>query len=33
MSRAGVLYGITMGNDAVSKVLSISFEDAAAVAK
>ena len=33
MSRAGVLYGITMGNDAVSKVLSISFEDAQAVAK
>ena len=33
MSRAGVLYGITMGNDAVSKVLSISFEDAEAVAK
>lgn len=33
MSRAGVLYGITMGTDAVSKVLSISFEDAAAVAK
>ncbi len=33
MSRAGVLYGITMGNDAVSKVLSISFEDAQATAK
>jgi chromosome segregation protein len=33
MSRAGVLYGITMGNDAVSKVLSISFEEAEAVAK
>ena len=33
MSRAGVLYGITMGNDAVSKVLSISFEDASLVAK
>ena len=33
MSRAGVLYGITMGNDAVSKVLSISFEAAAEVAK
>jgi chromosome segregation ATPase len=33
MSRAGVLYGITMGNDAVSKVLSISFAEAEAVAK
>ncbi len=33
MSRAGVLYGITMGTDAVSKVLSISFADAQAVAK
>ena len=33
MSRAGTLYGITMGSDAVSKVLSISFEDAQAVAK
>lgn len=33
MSRAGVLYGITMGSDAVSKVLSISFETAVEVAK
>ncbi len=33
MSRAGVLYGITMGKDAVSKLLSIAFEDALAVAK
>ena len=33
MSRAGVLYGITMGNDAISKTLSISFEEAEAVAK
>jgi chromosome segregation ATPase len=33
MSRAGTLYGITMGSDAVSKVLSISFEEAEAVAK
>ncbi|HSE35239.1 MAG TPA: AAA family ATPase [Candidatus Paceibacterota bacterium] len=33
MSRAGVLYGVTMGSDAVSKVLSIAFEDAQAVAK
>ncbi len=33
MSRAGVLYGITMGDDAISKTLSISFEEAEAVAK
>ncbi len=33
MSRAGVLYGITMGTDAVSKVLSIAFEEAAEIAK
>lgn len=33
MSRAGTLYGVTMGNDAVSKVLSISFEAAAETAK
>ena len=33
MSRAGTLYGVTMGNDAVSKVLSISFETAAETAK
>lgn len=33
MSRAGVLYGVTMGSDAVSKVLSIAFEEAVAVAK
>ena len=33
MSRAGVLYGITMGTDAVSKVLSIAFEEAVEVAK
>lgn len=33
MSRAGTIYGITMGSDAVSKVLSISFDDASAVAK
>ena len=32
MSHAGVLYGITMGKDAVSRVLSIKFEDAEAIA-
>jgi chromosome segregation protein len=33
MSRAGILYGVTMGNDGVSKLLSVKFEDAASVAK
>jgi len=33
MSRAGILYGITMGGDAVSKLLSVKFEEALAVAK
>lgn len=33
MSRAGILYGVTMGNDGISKLLSVKFEDAAAVAK
>jgi len=33
MSRAGILYGVTMGSDGVSKLLSISFEEAQAVAK
>lgn len=33
MSRAGVLYGITMGSDGCSRLLSIKFEEAVAVAK
>ncbi|MDE1944048.1 MAG: AAA family ATPase [Patescibacteria group bacterium] len=33
MSRAGILYGVTMGADGVSKLLSVKFEDAVAVAK
>ncbi len=32
MAHAGVLYGITMGKDAVSRVLSIKFEDASQIA-
>ena len=33
MSRAGILYGVTMGSDGVSKLLSVKFDEAAAVAK
>jgi chromosome segregation protein len=33
MSRAGILYGVTMGNDGISKLLSVKFEEAVAVAK
>ncbi len=33
MSRAGILYGVTMGADGVSKLLSVKFDDAVAVAK
>lgn len=33
MSRAGVIYGVTMGSNGVSKLLSISFEKAVEVAK
>src|SRR3989344_4706109 len=33
MSRANVLYGITMGSDSTSKLLSIKFDDSTAYAK
>jgi chromosome segregation protein len=33
MARAGIIYGVTMGNDGVSRLLSIQFEEAVAVAK
>lgn len=33
MSRAGVLYGVTMGAEGFSKLLSIKFDEAVAVAK
>ncbi|HEU5114654.1 MAG TPA: AAA family ATPase [Candidatus Paceibacterota bacterium] len=33
MSRAGVLYGVTMGREGFSKLLSIAFDEAVAVAK
>ena len=33
MSRAGVIYGVTMDRSGVSKLLSIAFEEALAVAK
>jgi len=33
MSRAGVIYGVTMGIGGVSKMLSIQFEEAVSVAK
>ena len=33
MSRAGILYGVTMGSDGVSKLLSVKFDDAVSVAK
>ncbi|MBI2673697.1 MAG: AAA family ATPase [Candidatus Zambryskibacteria bacterium] len=33
MSRAGVIYGVTMGSDGISKLLSISFDQAVEVAK
>jgi len=33
MSRAGSLYGVTMGNDGSSKLLSVAFDEAVKVAK
>lgn len=33
MSRASILYGVTMGGDGVSKLLSVKFDEAVAVAK
>jgi chromosome segregation protein len=33
MSRAGILYGVTMGSDGVSKLLSVKFDEAVTVAK
>ena len=33
MSRAGVIYGVTMGRDGVSRLLSIAFDEAVAIAK
>ncbi len=33
MSRAGVIYGVTMGMDGVSRLLSIQFDEAVQVAK
>ncbi|MBP6060495.1 MAG: AAA family ATPase [Candidatus Pacebacteria bacterium] len=33
MSRAGILYGVTIGGDGASKLLSVKFDEAAAIAK
>jgi chromosome segregation protein len=33
MSRAGILYGVTMGLGGGSKLLSVAFDEAVAVAK
>ena len=33
MSRAGILYGVTVGNHGASKLLSVKFDEAAAIAK
>jgi chromosome segregation protein len=33
MSRASILYGVTVGSEGASKLLSIKFEEAASIAK
>ena len=33
MSRAGILYGVTIGSDSTSKLLSVKFDEAVAIAK
>lgn len=33
MARAGILYGVTLGSDSISKLLSIRFDEAAGFAK
>ena len=33
MSRTNILYGVTMGGDGVSKLLSVKFDEAVVVAK
>ena len=33
MSRAGILYGVTVGSDGSSKLLSVKLDEAAAIAK
>jgi chromosome segregation protein len=33
MSRAGILYGVTIGADGASKLLSVKFDEAAEIAK
>ena len=33
MSRAGILYGVTIGSDEASKLLSVKFEEATQIAK
>jgi len=33
MSRAGIIYGVTMGKEGFSKILSVAFEEAVTVAK
>ncbi len=33
MSRAGILYGVTIGSDGASKLLSVKFDEATAIAK